>query len=466
MQILDEDSSSISQQLRAIASWVVRVSTNTFRVHRIPPRVRDDREPMSLQPNNSKFKIREADLDNFIRQVDETGGPTASDFNERFGALRYVPSVKIDEDLDPYSPAYMQSMFSLYEEISGTNYNPAVTELMDFEIERHVLEPTAYGLIDPTQIALHFHRLSSAIRMANLPRGCAILDMGCGWGLSSEFLAQCGYNVTAVDINPKFVELVRLRSQRQGLPIDVRCSSFEDFQSEDKYDGIVFYECLHHAAKPWELIEKLNATLKDNGKFILAGEPIQDDFWRNWGLRLDSLSIYCIRKYGWFESGWSLSFLKSMLARCGMLARVKLDPDPAVGLTICAERFNYSANTSYSAADLLVSNSDEWIVEGTTLVSTGISQIEIVRPVWATAVEFTIMNHRGKPIAFRAKISAEVVYIGNLSPGVNRVKLILRKQVNNITFVSDKWSPAKELGSIDTRTLSFHLIEVAFMTPA
>src|ERR1700694_4030409 len=110
MQMLDEDSSSISQQLRAIASWVMRASTNTFR-------------SMSLQPNNSKFKIREADLDNFIREVDETGGPAASDFNERFGALRYVPSVKIDEDLDPYSPAYVRSMFSLYEEISGTNYN-------------------------------------------------------------------------------------------------------------------------------------------------------------------------------------------------------------------------------------------------------------------------------------------------------------------------------------------------------
>jgi len=454
MQGLDEDSSSILQHLRAIISLGIRVSINRFK-------------SMSFQPTNSKFEIREADLDNFIRKVDETGGPAASDFNERFGAFRYVPSVKVDEDLDPYSPAYVRDMFALYEEISGTNYNPAVTELTEFEIERHVSEPTAYGLIDPTQIALHFHRLSSAIRMANLPRGCTILDMGCGWGLSSEFLAQCGYNVTAVDINPKFVELVRLRSQRLGLPIDARRSSFEDFQSEEKYDGIVFYECLHHAAKPWELIEKLHATLKNDGKIILAGEPIQDLFWRNWGLRLDPLSIYCIRKYGWYESGWSLSFLKNMFARCGMLAHVKLDPDPIVGLTICAERFKiYSANTSYSAVDFLVSNSDEWIVEGTTLVSTGLSQIELVRPVWATEVEFIIMNHRGKPIGFTVKISEDVVYVRNLSPGVNHVKIILPQQVNNITFVSDKWSPANEFGSIDTRTLSFHLIEVIFMTSA
>lgn len=35
------------------------------------------------------------------------------------------------------------------------------------------------------------------------------------------------------------------------------------------------------------------------------------------GLRLDALSVYCIHKFGWFESGWSLGFLKRMIVDAG-----------------------------------------------------------------------------------------------------------------------------------------------------
>ncbi|MBU6296156.1 MAG: methyltransferase domain-containing protein, partial [Planctomycetes bacterium] len=48
---------------------------------------------------------------------------------------------------------------------------------------------------------------------ANLPPGASILDMGCGWGLSSEAMAFSGASVTAVDINPQFVELIEKRAK-------------------------------------------------------------------------------------------------------------------------------------------------------------------------------------------------------------------------------------------------------------
>jgi hypothetical protein len=61
----------------------------------------------------------------------------------------------------------------------------------------------------------------------------------------------------------------------------------------------------------------VNEFLKPDGKVFFAGEPINELWWKNWGLRLDACSIYCIRKHGWFESGWSEPFLHHMFDRLG-----------------------------------------------------------------------------------------------------------------------------------------------------
>jgi hypothetical protein len=74
---------------------------------------------------------------------------------------------------------------------------------------------------------------------------------------------------------------------------------------------------LHHAVKPWETLASLDKSLKRGGKIAFAGEPINEHWWKHWGLRLDIASVYCIRKFGWFESGWTLDFLGACFSRNG-----------------------------------------------------------------------------------------------------------------------------------------------------
>jgi cyclopropane fatty-acyl-phospholipid synthase-like methyltransferase len=53
---------------------------------------------------------------------------------------------------------------------------------------------------------------------AGLRAGMHVLDLGCGLGGSSRYLAAaCGCNVSAIDLTPKFVELARLLTMRCGL---------------------------------------------------------------------------------------------------------------------------------------------------------------------------------------------------------------------------------------------------------
>jgi hypothetical protein len=99
-------------------------------------------------------------------------------------------------------------------------------------------------------------------------------------------------------------------------------SSFDQFDSDENYDAIFFYECLHHSVRPWHLLQRLKNNLNANGKIVLSGEPINEVWWKHWGIRLDPLSLYCIRKYGWFESGFSMGFLHLIFDRIGLMVEI------------------------------------------------------------------------------------------------------------------------------------------------
>src|SRR5438874_7739184 len=101
-----------------------------------------------------------------------------------------------------------------------------------------------------------------------------------------------GFQVIGVVVNPLFVELVNRRAKRLGYDISAKCSTFDDYELDRKFDLIFFYECLHHAVRPWVLLDKLARNLTEIGRVALAGEPINDFWWKSWGMRLDAMSVY------------------------------------------------------------------------------------------------------------------------------------------------------------------------------
>src|SRR5690606_583524 len=118
--------------------------------------------------------------------------------------------------------------------------------------------------------------------LANLPSSARILDLGCGWGQTSELMAFCGADVVAADINPLFVELVNRRAKRLSLPIKAVHSNFDSPTFGQDFDLAFFYECLHHAIRPWETIKRVGEAIGPEGKIAFAGEPIQALWWKHW----------------------------------------------------------------------------------------------------------------------------------------------------------------------------------------
>ena len=262
--------------------------------------------------------VAAADLDEFVAEYDERGGiadPVAQVWVSDF-SLGFVTPV--DVEADGFSERYSKMQLDLYRELSGREVDQATNEMhVDLDLDRLAAAANPYGSVDVDHIAKHARTILTALVVSDLDPGARVLDMGCGWGISTEMLAFAGCDVTAVDINPEFVQLVERRAKARGYAVQVEVGSFDEYEPAGQYDLVFFYECLHHAIAPWRVIDRLGRHLAPGGKFTIAGEPIQDTWWPSWGLRLDPQSVYCIRKYGWFESGWSRPFITECFTRAG-----------------------------------------------------------------------------------------------------------------------------------------------------
>lgn len=301
--------------------------------------LQDSAEYKSLckEPTKSSIKrITPSELDWFISESDRLGPPASPPVEKFWKDCVYLPAVAIDEDADPFSEVYVRQQIALYKEISNREIDQQVNELTTFDMETHVDAENPYANTPPW-VALHTARVSFAIHRSMLAAGDHILDMGCGWGASSELMAFLGLKVTGLDINPAFVGLVNSRAARKKINVDAVLGSFEKIPGETSYDGVLFYESLHHSIRPWQTLSLVQSRLKPTGKLLLAGEPI-NAMWKHWGIRTDPLSLYCIRKFGWFESGWSLDFITTCIRRCGFeVSYLRAEPEP-IGWIIVASK--------------------------------------------------------------------------------------------------------------------------------
>jgi len=77
-----------------------------------------------------------------------------------------------------------------------------------------------------------------------VPEGGKILDAGCGSGRDSKCFLDMGYDVTALEASK---ELSTLASEHTGL--NVVNATFENFKSDEKFDGIWACASLLHVPK-------------------------------------------------------------------------------------------------------------------------------------------------------------------------------------------------------------------------
>lgn len=405
--------------------------------------------------------LRTKDLPEFVAESDRLGGPGNPACEQYWAGTEYRPDIVVDQSLDPFSEAYVSQQLILYREMSGRDFDQLSNEHTSLDVDKHAAAVNPYDHGSPGGLAQHIERLSRAIRLGAPPRGSRFLDMGCGWGLSSEVAAYCGLAVTAVDVNPDFVDLVNRRASRLGHDIKAQQGTFDTFESDQRFAMILFYECFHHALRPWDLLSRMARHLEPEGRIVLAGEPINSYWWKHWGLRLDPLSVYCIHKFGWLESGWSTEFLMAAFQRAGLTVRISDHPENEIGFTVIGSRTKIGKVEANDIGQLWQHKG--WLCDVGYMVCLGDSELLIPALANSRTVSLGIVNFRGKPIHLALSNSAGVICERDLPPGRSEIEISAEAANDTLTFTGEIWVPDQELGNGDKRPISMHLQDVTFL---
>lgn len=162
---------------------------------------------------------------------------------------------------------------------------------------------------NPRESARLLRDFAAVIELLNLPEGARVLDVGCGPGWTSVFLARMGYIVTGFDIAPDMITLAQRRAAREGVSeqCTFRVADSESFDFPSEFDAVLVYDTLHHTQHEQAVLKNCFRALKPGGKLVLA-EP---------GFLHGSRAQNVTAKLGVTERGFAPRALKQTLARVG-----------------------------------------------------------------------------------------------------------------------------------------------------
>jgi cyclopropane-fatty-acyl-phospholipid synthase len=134
--------------------------------------------------------------------------------------------------------------------------------------------------------------LQLTCRRAELEDGMRILELGCGWGSVSMWIAEHYPNseIVAVSNSRPQADFIRNACAKHELVnLDVVTADMNDFETSNGFDRILSVEMFEHM-RNWErLLGRIAAWLKEDGKFfvhifthrqfVYAFEVVRDDDW-------------------------------------------------------------------------------------------------------------------------------------------------------------------------------------------
>lgn len=136
--------------------------------------------------------------------------------------------------------------------------------------ERYSSDEFAYGT-EPNDFLRENH--------TKIPKG-KVLCLAEGEGRNAVFLAQNGYEVTAVDSSAVGIEKAKKLAFKNKVEIEFLVEDLQTFDlGIDKWDGIVSIFCHLPESLQKDVLAKVTASLKTGGVFLLEGyTPKQLEF--------------------------------------------------------------------------------------------------------------------------------------------------------------------------------------------
>ena len=160
----------------------------------------------------------------------------------------------------------------------------------------------------------------------------SILDLGCGTGWTSRFLAKAGYTVSGLDISEDAVRIAREVADEEGVE-DVAYSSgdYESFEPDRAYDYVLFYDALHHAEDEVAALKAAHRALKPGGA-LFAFEP-------GVGHSRSAGARHAVQTYGVHEKDMPPAYVWEMARKIGFRRKLFLPKPHELGRALYRKDF-------------------------------------------------------------------------------------------------------------------------------
>ena len=170
------------------------------------------------------------------------------------------------------------------------------------------------------ELTLCLRTFAHIVEQLGLGLRAQVLDVGCGPGWLSEFLARCGYWVTGIDISEDMVEIARERVDDIDRPIGENIAPVAEFHAmpvqelpwSDRFDAAILYDTMHHFDDEAATLRVILKTLVPGGRIYIreGARPAP-------GSEGERQLIEEMEVYGTLESPFDPAYLEEVIAQAG-----------------------------------------------------------------------------------------------------------------------------------------------------
>ena len=128
--------------------------------------------------------------------------------------------------------------------------------------------PEGVSALDDAEVAA----LETTIERAGIRDGMRVLDLGCGWGSISLFIAERFPECTILSVSNSTSqgEYIREQAAAGGFGnITVVTADMNDFDTDSRFDRIVSVEMFEHMRNYEELFRRIHGWLEPGGRFFM-----------------------------------------------------------------------------------------------------------------------------------------------------------------------------------------------------
>jgi SAM-dependent methyltransferase len=170
------------------------------------------------------------------------------------------------------------------------------------------------------ELTLCLRTFAHIVEQLGLGLRAQVLDVGCGPGWLSEFLARCGYWVTGIDISEDMVEIARERVTDMDRPIGENIAPVAEFHAmpvqelpwSDRFDAAILYDTMHHFDDEAATLQVILKTLVPGGRIYIreGARPTP-------GSEGERQLIEEMEVFGTLESPFDPAYLEKVVGQAG-----------------------------------------------------------------------------------------------------------------------------------------------------